>query len=193
MLALDPPDHTRLRRLVNRAFTPRSVAKLEDFIRATAHGLVDKVEGADEFDLMKAFAAPLPMIVIARMIGVPERDLDRFRAWSSRLARALEPILPPDEQELVYRSDQQLAEYFTAIIEQRRRERRDDLVSRLVEVEELGESPWDPGRAGREEEREKGRRQAVRAQRVRESWGHRRWDSGGAAGRDRLALGTTPA
>ena len=139
MLALDPPDHTRLRRLVNRAFTPRSVAKLEDFIRATAHGLVDKVEGADEFDLMKAFAAPLPTIVIARMIGVPERDLDRFKVWSSRLARALEPILSAEEQELVYRSDQQLAEYLTAIIEQRRRERRDDLVSRLVEVEEQGD------------------------------------------------------
>ena len=139
MLALDPPDHTRLRRLVNRAFTPRSVAKLEDFIRATAHGLIDKVEGADEFDLMKAFAAPLPTIVIARMIGVPERDLDRFKVWSSRLARALEPILSPEEQELVYRSDQQLAEYLTAIIEQRRRERRDDLVSRLVEVEEQGD------------------------------------------------------
>ena len=139
MLALDPPDHTRLRRLVSRAFTPRSVAKLEDFIRATAHGLIDKVEGADEFDLMKGFAAPLPTIVIARMIGVPERDLDRFKVWSSRLARALEPILSPEEQELVYRSDQQLAEYLTAIIEQRRRERRDDLVSRLVEVEEQGD------------------------------------------------------
>ncbi len=73
------------------------------------------------------------------MIGVPERDLDRFGVWSSRLARAVEPILPPDEQELVYRSDRQLAEYFTAIIEQRRRERRDDLISRLVEVEEQGD------------------------------------------------------
>ena len=139
MLALDPPDHTRLRRLVNRAFTPRSVAELEGFIRATAHGLVDKLDGADEFDLMKAFAVPLPTIVIARMIGVPKRDLNRFKIWSSRLARALEPILPPDEQELVYRSNQQLSEYFTATIEQRRRERRDDLVSRLVEVEEQGD------------------------------------------------------
>ena len=139
MLALDPPDHTRLRRLVNRAFTPRSVAKLEDFIRATAHRLIDMLEEADEFDLMKAFAAPLPTIVIARMIGVPERDLNRFKVWSSRLARALEPILSAEEQELVYRSDQQLAEYFTAIIEQRRREPRDDLVSRLVEVEEQGD------------------------------------------------------
>ena len=136
MLAVDPPDHTRLRRLVNRAFTPRSVAELEGFIRATAHGLVDKLDGADEFDLMKAFAVPLPTIVIARMIGVPKRDLNRFKMWSSRLARALEPILPPDEQELVYRSNQQLSEYFTATIEQRRRKPRNDLISRLVHAEE---------------------------------------------------------
>lgn len=139
MLALDPPDHTRLRRLVNRAFTPRSVAELEGFIRATAHRLVDMVEGADEFDLMTAFAAPLPTIVIARMIGVPERDLGRFKVWSTRLARALEPILAPDEQEQVYRTHQQLAEYFKAIVEQRGRTPRDDLVSRLVQAEEQGD------------------------------------------------------
>ncbi|MXX56124.1 MAG: cytochrome P450 [Gemmatimonadetes bacterium] len=139
MLVQDPPDHTRLRRLVSRAFTPRSVAKMEDYIRATAHGLLDEVEGAGEFDLMKAFAVPLPTIVIARMIGVPERDLDRFKVWSDHLARALEPLLTPEEVELVHQSDQQLAEYFRAIIEQRRREPRDDLVSRLAEAEDEGD------------------------------------------------------
>jgi len=139
MLVRDPPDHTRLRRLVSRAFTPRSVAKMEDYIRATAHGLLDEVEGAGEFDLMKAFAVPLPTIVIARMIGVPEQDLDRFKVWSDRLARALEPLLTPEEVELVHQSDQQLAEYFRTIIEQRRREPRDDLVSRLAEAEDEGD------------------------------------------------------
>ncbi|MXW17905.1 MAG: cytochrome P450 [Gemmatimonadetes bacterium] len=139
MLALDPPDHTRLRGLVSRAFTPRSVAESEDFIRATAHRLVDMVDGTDEFDLMRDFAAPLPTIVIARMIGVPERDLGRFKVWSSRLARALEPILPADEQAQVYRTHRQLAEYFKAIVEQRRRAPRDDLVSRLVQAEEQGD------------------------------------------------------
>ena len=139
MLSQDPPDHTRLRGLVNKAFTPRSVAKMEDYIRATAHRLLDEVEGTDEFDLMRAFAVPLPTIVIARMIGVPERDLDRFKVWSDRLARALEPLLTPEEQEQVFHSDRKLAEYHTAIIDQRRREPRDDLVSRLVEAEEQGD------------------------------------------------------
>ncbi|MCY4400783.1 MAG: cytochrome P450 [Gemmatimonadetes bacterium] len=139
MLVQDPPDHTRLRRLVNRAFTPRSVAKMEDYIRATAHKLLDEVAGTDEFDLMKALAVPLPTIAIARMIGVPERDLDRFKVWSDHLARALEPLLTPDEVEAVYRSEQELAEYHRAIIEQRRREPREDLVSRLVRAEEEGD------------------------------------------------------
>ena len=136
MLVQDPPDHTRLRRLVNKAFTPRSVAGMEDHIRATAHTLLDEVEGVDEFDLMPAFAAPLPTIVIARMIGVPERDMDRFRVWSTHLARALEPLLAPGEVELVHRSERELAEYHGGIIDRRRRERRDDLVSRLVDAEE---------------------------------------------------------
>ena len=139
MLALDPPDHTRLRRLVNRAFTPRSVAKMQDYIRATAHVLLDEVDGSEEFDLMTAFAVPLPTIVIARMIGVPERDLDRFKVWSDQLARALEPLLSKEEQEEVVRADRKLAEYFTGVIEERRREPRDDLVSRLVEAEDEGD------------------------------------------------------
>ena len=139
MLVQDPPDHTRLRGLVNRAFTPRSVAKMEDYIRATAHRLLDEVEDTDEFDLMNTFAVPLPTIVIARMIGVPERDLDRFKVWSDRLARALEPLLTSAEQEAVFRTDQLLAEYHMKIIEERRREPRDDLVSRLVEAEEQGD------------------------------------------------------
>ncbi len=139
MLVLDPPDHTRLRRLVNRAFTPRSVAKMEDHIRATAHALLDEVEGSGEFDLMSAYAGPLPTLVIAGMIGVRERDLDRFKVWSGHLARALEPLLTPEEEELVHRTERQLADYHRGIIEQRRRNPRDDLISRLVEAEEQGD------------------------------------------------------
>ncbi|MXV96559.1 MAG: cytochrome P450 [Gemmatimonadetes bacterium] len=139
MLVQDPPDHTRLRGLVNRAFTPRSVANMEDFIRATAHTLLNKVEGHDEFDLMTAYAGPLPTLVIARMIGVPDRDLDRFRVWSNHLVRALEPLLTPEEEEQVYQNEQRLADYHRGIIEQRRRSPRDDLISRLVEAEEHGD------------------------------------------------------
>ena len=139
ILSLDPPDHTRLRRLVNRAFTPRQVAKMEDHIRATAHALLDRVGGMEEFDLMKALAIPLPTLVIARMIGVPEDDLAQFKVWSDRFARVLEPSLTEKEQELVLQTNREFGDYFTGIIEQRRREPRDDLVSRLVEAEEEGD------------------------------------------------------
>ena len=70
---------------------------------------------------------------------MPEQDLERFKVWSDHLARALEPLLTPEEVELVHQSDQQLAEYFRAIIEQRRREPRDDLVSRLAGAEDEGD------------------------------------------------------
>ena len=88
---------------------------------------------------MSAFAGPLPTIVIARMIGVPEEDMDRFKVWSDRFARALEPFLSEREADAVLRTAEQFADYFTGIIEQRRREPRDDLVSRLVEAEDQGD------------------------------------------------------
>ncbi len=141
MLSLDPPDHTRLRGLVNRAFTPRQVAKMEDYVRSAAHRLLDEATGAGranssaEFDLMASFAAPLPTLVIARMIGVPDDDIGRFKDWSDRFARALEPILTEREAQDMFRASAQFADYFADVIEERRKSPRDDLVSRLVEAE----------------------------------------------------------
>ena len=138
MISLDPPDHTRLRGLVNRAFTPRQVTKMEDYVRATAHRLLDRaIQGARtaSFDLMSAFAAPLPTLVIGRMIGVPDEDFARFKNWSDRFARVLEPILTKEESEDVFRADAEFARYFARVIEERRREPRDDLVSRLIRAE----------------------------------------------------------
>lgn len=139
MLSLDPPDHTRLRSLVSRAFTPRSVAKMEEFARSTAHALLDEAAGSGEFDLMAAFAGPLPTLVIAKMIGVPSEDLDRFKEWSDKFARVLEPLLSEREARDVFHTEQEFARYFARIIEQRRREPRDDLVTRLVQAEDEGD------------------------------------------------------
>ena len=86
ILSLDPPDHTRLRGLINRAFTPRQIAKMEEHIRATAHELLDEVDGQNEFDLMETLAVGLPTIVIAEMIGVPAED-----RTSSRSGRTTSP------------------------------------------------------------------------------------------------------
>lgn len=139
ILSLDPPDHTRLRGLVNRAFTPRQVAKMEEHIRATAHRLLDEVAGESEFDLMSNLASALPTVVIAEMIGVPTEDRNQFKQWSDNFARVLEPNLSPDEAELVLETSEIFKDYFGRIIEQRRDDMRDDLISRLIEAEEEGD------------------------------------------------------
>ena len=139
MQFLDPPDHTRLRGLVNRAFTPPQIAKLEDQIRATAHSLLDQVGDRNEFDLMEHFANLLPMLVIAEMIGVPTDDRGQFKVWSDQIIRGLEPNLSGAELSALLDTAEALAGYLAPIIEDRRREPTDDLVSRLVIAEEAGQ------------------------------------------------------
>ena len=139
MLSLDPPDHTRLRGLVSRAFTPRQIAKMEDHIRQTAHALLDEVEGQNEFDLMANLAALLPTVVIAEMIGVPTEDRQQFKDWSDKFARVLEPNLTEDELGVVFDTGKLFDEYFKGIVAEHRQNPQDDLVSRLIEAEEEGD------------------------------------------------------
>ena len=104
LLLLDPPDHTRLRNLVNKAFTRRAVTRLEPHIRANVTALLDAVDGPAGFDLMEAVATPLPVIVIAEMLGVPPGDRARFKIWSAQRARLLEPTLSVQEREVAART-----------------------------------------------------------------------------------------
>ena len=139
MLDLDPPDHTRLRGLVSRAFTTRRVARMEEHIRETAHGLLDEVEGDDRFDLMSNLAALLPTVVIAEMIGVPTEDREQFKQWSGEFARVLEPRPTLAEAHAIVATGRRFDEYFAEIVEQRRADPRDDLLTQLIEAEEDGE------------------------------------------------------
>ena len=139
MLFLDPPDHTRLRALVNKAFTRRAVNALEPHIRGLMNNLLDAVDPAG-FDLMEAVAYPLPVIVIAEMLGVPAKDRDRFRTWSNRRARLLEPTLSPEERAAAMEAGEALDEYFTPIIQARRAEPESDIVSALAQAEEEGDA-----------------------------------------------------
>ena len=100
MLFLDPPDHTRLRALVNKAFTSRAVNALEARIRTILASLLDAIEDPGSFDLMQAVAQPLPVIVVAEMLGVPPEDRDQFKTWSVQRARLLEPTVSPREREI---------------------------------------------------------------------------------------------
>ena len=139
MLFLDSPDHTRLRNFVNRAFTRRTVTGLEPHIRAHTTALLDAIGDLAGFDLTEAVATPLPVIVIAEMLGVPPEDRARFKAWSAQRARLLEPTLGAGEREVAARAAQSFDEYFLQIIEARRAEPRDDIISALAQAEEAGD------------------------------------------------------
>src|SRR5215471_10837137 len=102
MRVVDPPDHTRLRNLVNKAFTPRMVERLRPRIESITADLVDRLAGDSEADLVSRFAYPLPVIVIAEMLGVPVRDREQFQAWSAVVVRGLDPFVDPETQEAVF-------------------------------------------------------------------------------------------
>ena len=139
ILFLDPPDHTRLRSLVNKAFTPRAVTALEARIRGMAGALLDEADDPAGFDLMEALANPLPVMVIAEMLGVPPEDRAQFKTWSNQRARILEPTVSGRELQIAQQAGRSLDAYFRTIIEARRAEPRDDIISALVHVEEAGD------------------------------------------------------
>lgn len=139
MLGSDPPQHTRLRKLVSRDFTPRRIRDLEPRIREIAKELLDKVEARGEFDLMADLANVLPVTVIAEMLGVPPELNARFKHWSdSIIAGDNNAPGSPQTPERVRVIDE-LGDYFTAEIEKRRANPGPDLVSALVAAHDEGE------------------------------------------------------
>jgi cytochrome P450 len=142
MLDRDPPDHTRLRGLVSKAFTPKALESLRPHIQQIVNGLLDKVGGRHEMDLIEEFAYPLPVVVICEMLGVPVRDHERFKQWGLDIARGLDAIMLPPDSEVGKRSvtgRRALAEYFHELIAERRAAPRDDMLSALIAAEEAGD------------------------------------------------------
>lgn len=139
MLVQDPPEHTRLRGLVNQAFTPRMIRRLEGRITEIAHELLDSILARRQVDLVEALTYPLPVVVIAEMIGVPIDDRDRFKEWSDALVENLGGgILTPPSEEVIkkeVRIIEAMRDYFAALVEERRRAPREDLLSGLVAAE----------------------------------------------------------
>ena len=138
-LDLDPPDHTRLRGLVSKAFTPRAVRELGPRIQELVDELLDAVAGKDRIDLISDFAFPLPVIVIAEMLGVPAKDRARFRAWSDDIALSVNPLLNSEQIDRVQQATEDLFDYFEGIIEQRRQAPQNDMISALLAAEEEGD------------------------------------------------------
>ncbi|HJT77565.1 MAG TPA: cytochrome P450, partial [Gemmataceae bacterium] len=139
----DPPRHTKLRNLITRAFTPRSVANLEPRIRELARRLLDRVIERGEMDLAADFAVPLPMKVIAGMIGIPDEDWLRFTRWSDAILRLSHGRTGGAEAERGAReftaATAEMSAYLTDMIAQRRARPQDDLLTRLVAAEVDGE------------------------------------------------------
>ena len=137
LLFMDPPDHTRLRSLVATAFTRRSVEELRPRIETIAGELLDGLE--DEFDLLSRFAYPLPITVIAELLGVPTADRERFGSWSQELVQIVS-IDAPNEAVIAQGNAtvEAFLEYFRGLAVERRRVPRDDLLSALIEAEEHG-------------------------------------------------------
>lgn len=142
-LFLDPPDHTRLRRLVSKAFSPKVVKSLEPDIAGLVDGLLDTVEAAGTFEVIADLAHPLPVAVICRLLGVPVEDEPKFTWASELLAQGLDPFIAFTGQPQGFVERMQaglwLREYLSELLAQRRADPRDDLMSGLIAVEEAGD------------------------------------------------------
>jgi cytochrome P450 len=137
MLDTDPPDHERLRALVSKAFTPRLIELMRPRVQAIADALLDAVEDKGEMDLIDDYAFPLPITVIAELLGVPVEDRNKFREWSDAAVSGdatqeyVEKILIPHMLAFT--------DYLRALFEEKRENPRDDLISALVRAEEAGD------------------------------------------------------
>ena len=144
-LSLDPPDHTRLRRLVSKAFTPRRIALLEPRIRTITDELLTAAGAAGHLELVSQLAYPLPVRIISEMLGVPVSDHPRFAGWSARLANSLQPgfgVAPEQAQARAEAADaasEEFAAYFRELIAVRRAQPEADLLSAMIAAEDAGD------------------------------------------------------
>ena len=142
MLDRDPPDHTRLRSLVSKAFTPRVVEGLRPRIQKMVDELITRAEAVGTMDLIEEFAYPIPVNVICEMLGVPVEEHERFKGWSLDIARGLDSVWLPPESEIPKRSGaarHAIGDYMRGLIAERRASPRGDLLSALIAAEEAGD------------------------------------------------------
>jgi hypothetical protein len=140
LVMMDPPDHTRLRTLVNKAFTPRMVAGLAPRIESLFDDLCESWAATKQFELIGDLAYPLPAMMISEMLGIPTEDRQQFHHWADELTAFLGSGAPQiGLAEAASQAVQQLNDYLRPIIANRRSEPCDDLISKLVKIEEQGE------------------------------------------------------
>ena len=140
MLKLDPPDHSRIRKLVQYGFTNRYITSLEPEIKKVVDSCLDRVHNQNSFDLIEDLAKPLPAIVIAKMMGLPNEDLDQFQAWSEDLLVGVGGI-GTSKEDIKKSGDayEALISYFEKIILTRKDSPGDDFIGKLIQAEEEGD------------------------------------------------------
>ncbi len=139
LLDLEAPDHTRIRRLVAKAFTPRTVTRLVPYVEGLAADLVADLVESGGGDLLSSVAEPLPVAVIAQMLGIPERDRAPLRPWSADICGMYELNPSPEAAERAVRASREFTAYLKDLIAFRRRSPGDDLLSGLIAAHEDGE------------------------------------------------------
>jgi cytochrome P450 len=144
LLELDPPDHTRLRRIAAPAFRPREIRAWAPRIETVLHGILDRIAGRPSFDLATDVAAPFPIAVIAELMGVPVDDPDRFAHLGSVVGLALDGVTSATQMNQLARASAELVDLFTRLARERDRQPGDDVVGRLA-------TAWRDGRMSREE------------------------------------------
>ncbi|HLH49770.1 MAG TPA: cytochrome P450 [Roseiarcus sp.] len=138
LLELEPPEHTRLRNLVNRAFVSRQVERLGPRIAALAHQLIDGFAARGSADLLADFATQIPVVVIAELLGVPAAMWRQLLDWSHRMVAMYQFGVTREAEENAAAASQEFSAFLAAYVEERRARRADDLISRLIEAEEAG-------------------------------------------------------
>ncbi|MBB5857490.1 cytochrome P450 [Amycolatopsis umgeniensis] len=139
MLDSDPPDHTRLRRLVSKAFTPKAVEQQRPRIAEIVDELIDEMLGKPRFDLVRDFAIPIPVRIIGEILGVPAGDYTRFQNWTVDFVRSFDVTQPQEVKYKGMAAHLKLVEYFDELVRERRVAPGPDLISSLIKVEDEGD------------------------------------------------------
>lgn len=139
LLEMEPPSHTRLRRLVQGAFIARNIEALRPRIEQLCHELIDRMQEHERVDLLPSYATPIPVIVICELLGVPSSMADDLLDWSHAMVAVYQMARDPQQIEEALAAEREFMAFLREYIGRRRREPRDDLLSRLIEAEEEGE------------------------------------------------------
>jgi cytochrome P450 len=136
---IDPPDHTRLRRLVSRVFSPRVIARLQQYVEQVVNDLLDPIAAAGGGDLVVDFADHIPVTVVCYLLGVPEADHAQCRAWSEEIGLAIEPGVTDERMKRADRAQREYDDYFRALAEEKLAHPADDVMTLLTHAEDAGD------------------------------------------------------